>query len=848
MRHVLLCFALACITTRGVTTVGAAEPLPPFRHAFLETHCFDCHSHDAAEGEIVLDQPAVDWQSKDALLLWERVLNALKSGEMPPPDAGDLTDKDRTGMVRWVDRQLTANTEIGGTRARRLNQTEYRATVESLFGVSPFPLPAGFPADREFHGYDNVGEGLVLSPPLLEAYADTARLIADTVFPPPRPAPKPMKAHADAKGLVISYSSGMVFDGAMRLGMKCDPITRSCTWPSRIETEASGIYRLRLSLGMYKPRNGQTMTVRVFARDVASQDGVSHRSLRLLKELTVTSESPETFEFEAELFAGQTPVIHWADASLDSDRGDKEQLQQFFLAQKSKNPKYLDAWHAMVQGGGQGFRGGIGWARVKDLLADPTLPSITEEQEAEFLKLVAKNPVLYAETVVYDIFENGPALEIHGLDVEGPSRLTEGPREREVERLQHKFLSDSKDIAGSIEDFLTRAFRRPVDASTRDLFVGLYNDHLAAGHTRDESLHLVIRTALVSPRFLYRSLSDGPLDDYDLAVRLSYFLTGRPADTKLLARAAAGKLASAKGLLSEAKRLMPKKADAPFVVNFTGQWLDTRKLPDIMPDPVFKFTQKDQLIATKEVEAFFFEMLNENRPMTDFIDPDFTWTSARIAKNIYGLKDGYDKKKPTTLHRVSMPRGGRHGGVLGQAAVMMATANGVDTQPVLRGVWVLENILGTPPPPPPKSVPALTPDTNGATTPRELLAAHTKEDSCAGCHRKIDPVGLALENFDPVGRWRERWPGSGVEVDSASTLPDGTSISGIVDLKAWLVDNVDQFSECLAEQLMTYATGRVPNYSERKQIARIVQRNHENGNGFRDLVLALIDSDVFRTK
>jgi hypothetical protein len=353
---------------------------------------------------------------------------------------------------------------------------------------------------------------------------------------------------------------------------------------------------------------------------------------------------------------------------------------------------------------------------------------------------------------------------------------------------------------------------------------------------------------LISPRFLYRSLNEGPLDDYDLATRLAYFLTGSPPDGKLLSIAASGKLSEPQILRAESKRMLPQKPDASMILNFTGQWLDTRLLEDIMPDPKFKFLPEDEKSARMELEHLFYEMLKDNRPMTDFIDPDFTWTSGRIAQNVYGLTSGYDKKKSKGLHRVQLSRGGRYGGVLGNAAVMMATANGVDTQPVLRGVWVLENIMGMPPPPPPKSVPALTPDTQGATTPRDLLSAHTSETSCAGCHRKIDPVGFVLENFDPVGRWREKWPVIDQKIDASSTLPDGTKIKDYLDFKAWLVENIDLFSECLAEKLLTYATGRVPNYSERKEIESIVALNSIDGNGFRDLLFALIDSKTFRTK
>ena len=200
------------------------------------------------------------------------------------------------------------------------------------------------------------------------------------------------------------------------------------------------------------------------------------------------------------------------------------------------------------------------------------------------------------------------------------------------------------------------------------------------------------------------------------------------------------------------------------------------------------------------------------------------------------------------LQKLPLERGGRFGGLLAQSAIMTATANGVDTQAVLRGVWELENIMGTPPPEPPKSVPGLTPDTRGATTPREILAAHMGDASCASCHRLIDPIGFMLENYDPVGNWRELWPKIDVPIDSSGVLPDGTHINDISDFKAWLVDNIDLFSQCLSEKLLTYATGRVPNYAERHEIEKIVKANQANGNGFQDLFLALVTSETFRTK
>lgn len=845
MRTVIL-----LVLTLGLPRSLAAEPLPDDQLAFLRSNCLECHDADTREGDLCFEFGDIDWSDSKVLQLWERMLNAIQSGDMPPKEHAELSASERGTIVKWIDQTLRQHTPIGGTPARRLNQAEYKATVESLFGLKQFSLPQGFPVDRERHGFDNLGAGLVLSPPLLDSYAEASRLIADEIYPPRRTPPTAATHRAGARDLVISYSSGKIVNDAMRLGLKCDPIQRSCTWPSRIEAASSGLYQFSITLSTFgNDGHDEPMIVKVFARDVASQDGVQHKTLRLLKQLEVRSEKPETFQFETVLYEGQTPVILWANAKLDSDRGDKAALQEFFRSKDRANPRYLAAWNAMLSSAqGQGFRGGIGWERVKAQLARDDLPELSDEQRRATLKKIASNPVLYAETVVFDVFENGPALEVHELQLTGPREVVDGPRERESRRLQRKLVGDASTPEVVIRNLLRAAFRRPVDDSIVKRYVGIHDRHVNAGHTPDEAMHLVLRSVLISPRFLYRCLKTGPLDNHDLATRLAYFLTGRPPDARLRAKATSGALDDAGVARAEARRLLPRNASAPFIVRFTEQWLDTGKLSDIMPDQRFGFRANDEKNAKLEVEHFFFEMFKENRPMTDFIDPDFTWTSARIAKNVYELTEGFDKKKANVVHRVTFPRGGRHGGVLGQAAVMMATANGVDTQPVLRGAWVLENILGRPSPPPPNAVPPITPDTADAKTPRELLAAHTEQSLCAGCHRKIDPLGLVLENFDPVGHWRDEWPGTKQTIDAACTLPDGTKIEDVVDLKAWLSRNIDQFSTCLAGKLMTYATGRPLNYSERQEMATIVRDNHANGNGFQDLVLSLLQSQTFLTK
>jgi hypothetical protein len=270
-----------------------------------------------------------------------------------------------------------------------------------------------------------------------------------------------------------------------------------------------------------------------------------------------------------------------------------------------------------------------------------------------------------------------------------------------------------------------------------------------------------------------------------------------------------------------------------------------------------RFIDKDRQAMIDETEMFFGEILKENRPTSDFIDPDFVYVNDRLNKLAYDI-DGVNFAG--NMQRVSLPRGGRRGGILCMPSVMMATANGVDTQPVLRGVWVLENILGDSPPSPPQNVPAIEADTSGATTIRELLARHQADSSCASCHRKIDPLGFALENFDPVGRWRDYYPTfatkkgeavkiDGLKIDATGTMADGTRITDVRDLKQHLTaKGNDQFAQGLTEKLMTYATGRPLSYGDRQVALEIVRELNSSEGGFQDLIVAIVQSEAFRAK
>ncbi|MEM6915239.1 MAG: DUF1592 domain-containing protein, partial [Verrucomicrobiota bacterium] len=460
-----------------------------------------------------------------------------------------------------------------------------------------------------------------------------------------------------------------------------------------------------------------------------------------------------------------------------------------------------------------------------------------------------------------NLIRHGPAVDLVSATIDGPIRLIEDKEMKEQRLLTQRFLGEregreDREYAEAIlRPLIDEAFRRPAKEAQVEKYVEIALQHQADGHRFEDGLHLALRAILCSPNFLYRGQREGELDDYDLAARLSFFLTSGPPDSTLRKLAAVGELSDPTVLEGQARRLLNGNRIANFLDSFTGQWLDLRVLPDIMPDSrLLRWTDNHLTAVTAETEMFVAEILEKNHPIETFIDPTFTYLN-RYNAALYDIPF----PKSDSMARVDIEPGGRHGGILGQASIMMATANGVDTQPVLRGVWLLENVLGDMVPEPPSDVPAVEPDTTGANSIRELLAKHNASENCISCHKKIDPPGFALENFDPIGRWRDHYPvyekvgnrvvrKDGLPVDAAGTLKDGTPLGDVTDLKRYLVENIDMFGNCLSKKLLVYATGRDLSFGDKKEVERIVREVREGGNGFQDLIVALILSESFATK
>lgn len=854
-------------TLAGVVALSSfamAEPIaiPEKRFDFIDTYCIDCHDSASKKGEVDLEFETIDWNSPKNQKLWEKVHQVVEEGMMPPAKKKQPSAYDRKAMVKWIDESLAKHVEIGTTGPRRLSAAEYEKTVRSVFEMPDFKLPMGFPSDPKVHGFSNLAEGLSFSPTLMESYRQVAAQMADHLYPAARSKPEVKTLTAGPNDFALSFSASGVFGDALRLASRGnDSVMRSCTWPSRIEIARSGIYRVTVSASQFKPKDDQPMTLEVRAREVAASDRTHVPVFRLLKTFPVTSEDSQTVTFEAELYEGQTLMFRWTNAELSHNPKEVAALMKGWF---ERDARMLAAWQKTLYPGmtlksSKGYthlRGMNGWKIIKKHYADPKLDLSQAKMDSPLTKAILKmlatiggGRFTMADALCHYYHENGPAMELHKASVEGPLRLVDSPEDKKRYALRKRLFGNAEEEASpeylqsALARFLPRAFRGPVDQTTVEQLAGIAIQHWKEGHSFDEGMHLVLRNVLVSPRFLFRAIGTPETKQHQLAARLSYFLRQAPPDGTLLKLASEGKLSDPAVLRREALRLIPTSFKDAMVKDFTGQWLDTNRLVEIMPDPKFKFGERELGSARVEIEVYFADMLKDNLPISDFINPDFIYTSPSFAKKVYGLNLKGDHSKIT---RRPVPRGGRLGGLLSQSAIMLTTANGVDTQPVLRGVWVLENIIGTPTPEAPEDVPALTPDVRGATTPRELLAAHTKEQSCLACHQRIDPIGFVLENYDPIGRWREYWPKGG-KIDSSGVLPDGTKVKDVVDLKLWLADNIELFGQCLSEKLLTYATGRVLNYRERKEIEGIVRRNISEKQGFRDLVLDLIESQTFQS-
>jgi mono/diheme cytochrome c family protein len=534
-----------------------------------------------------------------------------------------------------------------------------------------------------------------------------------------------------------------------------------------------------------------------------------------------------------------------------------------------------------VTAGGTRMTGKRGLVGYFDAPADkPTVVEFVQYLEPRTTSSILPYGLPGARTVHLEGADNykGPGLAVQWVEVEGPLHDTWPPpshyrifgdlaqapapiynyRDR-VEVVSKDPVADAERI---LRAFAGRAFRRTVTEDDIQPFLDLVKARLAAKHSFEQAVRVGLLSVLVSPEFLFLREKPGKLDDFALASRLSYFLWSTMPDEELLTLAEQRKLSQPETLHQQVERMLNHPKASAFTENFVGQWLGLRDIDFTEPSHILypEFDHMLKVSMIRETELFFTEILREDLSLTNFVAADFAMLNGRLAKH-YGIPavDGWEFRK------VPLPADSHRGGVLTMASVLKVTANGTHTSPIVRGAWVLDRILGTPPAPPPEGVSALEPDIRGATTIREQLAKHRQLATCASCHAKIDPPGFALESFDVIGGWRENYRTSGrgqpvmvdgqrmpylkgPKVDPADVLPDGQRFGNIDDFKQLLLKDRDQLARALTEKLLTYATGGAPGTVDKPEVEAIVRKVREKNYGFRTLVHEIVQSKLFENK
>lgn len=822
---------LPCKAQSTTTSAGAHPGAPDqgYHHTvqpILREFCFDCHGDGVAKGRVSFDQ----YPSDEALMqdreLWQKVLRNVRAGLMPPDKKPQPSRGQKARLESWIKQAVfltnPADPDPGRVTVRRLNRAEYRNTIRDLMGVD-FDTETEFPPDDTGHGFDTNGDVLTLSPMLLEKYLAAASSIVGKAVP--------TVSRAPAERVLLPGDFRRTPGGAN------GPGSGDSLFLSFYESGRAGADLGETPAGQYRFH----IDLHTTERYVDGQNDYNRARLslraggRTVFERAFNREGNRQFRFESEL------RLETSDTNLVVE----------------VEPLTADT------------------RRIRDL--GFRINSVT--------RVGPLDPARFVAPPNYHRYFPEP--------VPGDAAA----RERYARRLLAAFAS--------------RAFRRPVDNPALDRLVHLATDAaLDAGASFEGGIARAMIATLASPRFLFReefvesTRTDGKhlnLDEPALASRLSYFLWSSMPDDGLARKAAAGQLRS--GLAAEVQRMVRDPKSQALFQNFTGQWLQARDVESIAieartvltrelpPDPELdrvrsrfrhlRGRNEDMLNAEekleleglrkilnkrssqplradlhaelrrsmrRETEMTFGHVVREDRSVLELLDADYTFLNEDLAHH-YGLTNLH--VRGSELQRVALPPDSPRGGLLTQGTVLVVTSNPTRTSPVKRGLFILENILGTPPPPAPPNIPPLEDVVRAGRDPepslREAIAIHREQPLCRSCHNRMDPPGLALENFNAMGMWRDQERGR--TIDPAGTLLSGESFSGVRELKRILVTrHRTEFYRTLTEKLLTYAIGRGLDYYDTETVDRIVARLEADGGRFSALLLGIVESAPFQKR
>ena len=817
------CFVVL-LPLRQLDAAEAVAEVAPF----LKTYCVTCHGEKKQNGDQQFDTLTLNLSDSNNLRTWQNILDVLHRGEMPPDKDGvkQPSDRERRQVIVGLEEQLLkayaqSKSTGGETVYRRLNRFEYRNTIRDLLGINiEFVDPTEkFLPDASEEGLDNVGNALVTSDYFLQQAMGAAEtMIQRATHFEPRPktisrtSPGPV---LHRKGGILTTSSrennnayDEIFEQAARgisggyIGMSDYPEGVSVSGRYRIQLTASSSNQ-RHPWGDSIPTNqNEALRVGVVIFNARTADALRYdASEKHVGEYPLPeSGAKRTVELELWLEEGWAPKFVWVNAPFRAYRTGEKLLQRYLPDLYQPRP-------------------------------DPRLGTrVKQEYLYEIGRLLVEN-------------NKGPTLRIHQVKIDGPL-LDQWPPKGHV-LMYGKGEVRSQDIEMHLKRFATQAFRRPVTTAEMKAYAALVRRYEAEGKSTVAALQIGYKAVMSSTPFLHMPQFNDTLSADELATRLSYFLWSSMPDTTLSELARNGSLLQPDVLHSQVERMLEDPKSQAFVTHFTDRWLRLDKINSMPPDvKQYKSYYDEKLdVAMKQETHLFFEyILKKNLPISNFIDSDFTFVNRGLA-DLYGMAPLDD----AALVKVAITDK-RRGGLLGQASVLTATANGIDTSPVIRGVWVLDNLLGTPPTPPPPDVEPLAPDLQGALTIREQLDKHRENTSCYDCHVKIDPMGFAMENYGPIGEWRESYGRSRTPIDASAQMADGSQYEDIVEFKEELLKRKDLVTRQLTKKLLEYSTGRIMELKDRKELDSIVVTVKARGSGLRDLVHEVVQSTVFLKK
>ncbi len=774
---------------------GSGVPSSDSQHRnLLKRYCITCHNERLGTADLLLDQADVENVGVDAAI-WEKVVRKLRTGAMPPSGL-PRPDQDATGALigyleEELDRAAAAAPDPGRPVIHRLNRAEFSNAVRDLLAVEIDELSL-LPADDSGHGFDNVGETLSVSPLLAEAYMSAARMISSKAV-----------GDSDISPFTAEHeiSRRLVQDGRMSEDL---PFGSRGGAAIRHHFPMDGEYVLKVRL----QRNNDNYI----------------RGLGEPHELDIRLDGArlKSFTIGGEHKGRSGPVYSFVNKDY---LGDPEQENYEFSADEGLEVRFQSQAGTRLIG-----------VSFLQLLSEDEGENLPRQSFDELLSFKGGEPA------VDKIWISGPY---------NASGLGDTASRRKIFICTPASPVEEEDCARRILSTLARrAYRRPVNEADVQTLLRFY----AVGRTQggfEAGVRTGIQGLLVSPGFLFRmeqepaGVAPGtpyPVSQLDLASRLSFFLWSSIPDDELLDLAERGRLRDPGVLEAQVARMLSDPRSSALVRNFTEQWLGLRKLDAVSPDPkVFpEFDENLREALQQETLLFADSIVREDRSLLDFLGADYTFVNERLARH-YGIRNVFG----SGFRRVTLADDARKG-LLGHAGILTVTSYANRTSPTLRGKWVLDNILGTPPPPPPPNVPALKEanEENGKTlTMRERMDQHRVNPSCAVCHERMDPLGFAMENFDAIGRWRAE-----EEIDPSGVLPDGTSFQGPAELNAILLGRQDQFFQTVVEKLLMYALGRGIDYRDQPVVRSIIGKSAASDHRWSSVVLEIVNSMPFQMR